>query len=688
MRLTTMHPTYALFLQPYEAGTLACDIQRLGRMVRGELEPLPAKPNINPDHHALAEMVKYCAATGEPLAYDIETAPCAPGMPWTGKQPTRAALKSIAFGTTRHSLAIWWEDAQHDEGLVAMIKAVLCDPALKKVGQNVVYFDNPVLKRYGFDVVNFDDTRDRRRALSATSRLSLRYLASIYTDFWNWKDSDNDSEKTVDLSDTDNDEQEDEEDEAPATHSWQSRSREELLEYNGYDTNTTARTDRGLRRDWPQAGSNNGNRVQGLYELHRGLAELSAEMHSNGIWVRQDWRRFMISALRQELREQEATLVTLADRRAFKPTPHAMRSLIFRSHKTPTLHRFDVEDPYDKKAFTKTGLCAVNERALLLLMVSGACVPELTTIIEAWWGYQGTKKRLGYLCSDMLDQATGPDGRLRAGFNSCGTDTGRFSCSEPNLLNVEKVLRSMYGPPAGHVMIRADKSQLELRVMECVAADDFLGEAIKSGDVYSTAARVWFDLPAELTTKQIKEQFGGLRQTNKIIQLARQYGAGEKVVFQAALKESRKFTLSKVQTLVKTWDRTNFRTKAYWTEELGRVMNQGFSESRILQRRRTYPQPPELSEVANYPVQSTAADLMNIEILELRRRLHAEVPSAKIVCFLYDAVYVEVEDKHEVRVKTIISDVMNRSWTIDGRDRPFPVEFKVARFPETWMEAG
>ena len=212
---------------PYEAGNLQADIMRLGRMVRGQLEPRPAPENLKTwaTHHELAALVK----TGEPLACDIETSPGNSAEPWTGKDPTRAKMKTIGFGTCNEAVSIYWPDA--DAATELMVKEVLFDPAIRKVFHNGPWFDLRVLARYGLQVVNYEDTRAMRRCLSSTSRLSLRHLGSIYTDFWNWKDADEDEEKTWDSSDLD-----------------------KLMLYNALDCIVTARVYRGIRRDW-QEGS-------------------------------------------------------------------------------------------------------------------------------------------------------------------------------------------------------------------------------------------------------------------------------------------------------------------------------------------------------------------------------------------------------------------------------------------------
>jgi hypothetical protein len=224
MRILTWSPGHALFGQPYEMGNLACDLARFGRMIRGELEPKPSQLRTWATHHDLASLVK----TGEPLACDIETAPANSAEPWTGKDPTRAKLKTIGFGTCMEALSIYWPDA--DETTQLMVREVLADAAVKKVFHNGPWFDHRVLNRYGLPTTNFDDTRDMRRVLSSTSRLSLLYLGSIYTDFHNWKDAEEDEEKT-----------------------WESTDLEKLMLYNALDCIVTARVYRGILRDWEAA---------------------------------------------------------------------------------------------------------------------------------------------------------------------------------------------------------------------------------------------------------------------------------------------------------------------------------------------------------------------------------------------------------------------------------------------------
>lgn len=424
----------------------------------------------------------------------------------------------------------------------------------------------------------------------------------------------------------------------------------------------------------------NTSRVHNLWRQHDELSLLCAEMHQTGMHFNQHWRDFLIHCVQETVTNATEVLARLVNDDAWKPTSHTLRSLVFEKHKKPGLKCFGMPSPTDPKCYTSETLdtIAVNERSLLLLLVGGDCPPELSAIIEAWWNYQGEVKRLGMLQSHLLDKAVGLDGRLRPGWNSCGTDTGRFSCSAPNVMNVEQDMRVLFGPPPGRVWVHGDKSQLELRVMASVACDNVLQDALDTGDVYTFDAVQMFGVDPKKVPKD-------LRKGAKIIHLGRQYGAGIKTIFGQALRSDRRFTLERTKQFIKAWDKLYYRTTKYWDEEMAQVLERGYSASLIMDRRRTYPLRPDRSEVANYPVQSTAADVMNQEILQLWYRLREELPSARIVAQVHDAIDIEANESDVEIAKRILGEVMNSEVQINGRYTKLPTEIKVAYHKDTWQ---
>lgn len=178
----TWSPSFAFFGQPYEWGTFSADLARFARLVRGTTDR-PPTVNLDPTVEDLLAFLE-CPF----VACDIETAPGDFDRPWTGKDPTQARLKTIAFGTAQHAVAVEWVNVGQERHVA--VARLLADMSLLKIFHNGTWFDIRVLERYGMTIRNYMDTRDMRRVLVSTSKLSLQYVASVYTDFPAWKHDD------------------------------------------------------------------------------------------------------------------------------------------------------------------------------------------------------------------------------------------------------------------------------------------------------------------------------------------------------------------------------------------------------------------------------------------------------------------------------------------------------------------
>lgn len=663
MQLSTLR--FAIFYEPKQWGVFRGDVQRFGRLLRNETRPGPKELITNPTVGQIETMFR----SAPRIATDIETAAAYPEAPWTGKDPTQAKLKCIGLGNTEWGLAL---DCRRNH--VAQKEAIrkgFRNPNIAKVTLNGPWFDHRVLGRYGFPITNWEDCRDARRALSATSRVGLAFQASIYDDCNPWKeDEEEDSKGLVFTEDMG-----------------------KLLRYCAQDCVETARVDEGIlaEPDWPS------ERVQCLYTLHKDLSVLCAEMHEVGFPVHKVYRDFLAWGLAEEYKQHEETLLKMVNIKGFRCTPNDMRALIFRRHSTSSIRRFELDDPVDPDCWTETGSCSVDFDSLLQIIVDPYAPEELKQIIRVYWKAESTKKaRSTFVASAEVSQAIGPDGCLRPGWNSCGTDTGRFSCSEPNIMNLEQYLRYMYcaqpgmdwvyGDLSQHLkrkppewtIVHADYSQLELRVMRAVSKDEVLGEALLSGDVYASDARALFPQVREWDNKKIKTDAKGkkARRASKQVHLAFQYGAGLKKVFAQVLAEDPEADFSKVGVLFDAMRKRYNGTVSYWYKEQARVRRDGYSESRVLQRRRQYPRDPPITEVANYPIQGTASDVMNLATLRLWRRLAKEATGAKIVGQLHDALDVRSPLNMKERVECIMKEEMEVPVEIEGKKYVFPVEIK------------
>lgn len=191
--LITYHPTYAFFRNPWCKGDFLIDLNRFRLLIDGKLEGEPiviTEPSIAHLHSLLSSI----RSNNNSVAVDIETGPeDGDAGGYTGKDPTRASLKTIALGTNEYACAFRWPITN---GMWSIVSAILIDPKITKVFHNGYMFDLRILKRYGIDVSPTSDTREIRRALCSTSALSLRYLAQTYINgFPDWKAMDKEDEK-------------------------------------------------------------------------------------------------------------------------------------------------------------------------------------------------------------------------------------------------------------------------------------------------------------------------------------------------------------------------------------------------------------------------------------------------------------------------------------------------------------
>jgi DNA polymerase I-like protein with 3'-5' exonuclease and polymerase domains len=456
---------------------------------------------------------------------------------------------------------------------------------------------------------------------------------------------------------------------------YQAKDPQKLLQYNAMDCVVTARADSAMRKELTS------NRQRALYEHCVALSKFAAKMHRTGFYVRQADRARLASELAADYVVKEKLVLDLVNIPGFRCTPNDIRALLFRRHETPGIKLFSLPDPHDEKCWSSKDTISVDFDSLLKLVTNPGVDPAAKAIIDAYWNAEEVKKaRSTFITSELIDQAIGRDGRIRAGWNSLGADTGRFTCREPNLLTLPQKLRAMYGAPPGKVLVHADHSQQELRVMAMVAPDLELARRLETGDVYTEDTKDWFGLAKSATKDTIKKD---VRNKAKIIHLASQYAAGTKTVYMQALAQDRTLTYKTVDILHKAFKKTYADTVRYWDEESERVAAAGYSESRIMGRRRYYPRMPEVTAIANYPIQSTAADLANTIALELDRRV-SEVKGAALVCFFYDAVDVECFEEDAERVSGIVKECMEMPLRMtDGQILQVPCELKVSN---NWAE--
>lgn len=254
------------------------------------------------------------------------------------------------------------------------------------------------------------------------------------------------------------------------------------------------------------------------------------------------------------------------------------------------------------------------------------------------------------------------DSRIHAHFQQTVTTTGRLSCTEPNLQNIPvrqeqgRILRKIFTASGeGRILVGADYSQIELRIMAHLSQDPALIEAFeKNLDIHrSTASRV-FDVPQdEVTPLQ--------RSRAKAVNFGVIYG-----ISAFGLSSDLKITRNEAQKYIDDYFLKHPGVKNYMDRMVAECREKGYVTTMSGRRRKigeiyaSNYMTRQLGErlAMNTPVQGTAADIMKLAMIRTYRRLRAEVPEAHIVLQVHDELIIDAPEEKAEAVGSILSESM------------------------------
>ena len=306
--------------------------------------------------------------------------------------------------------------------------------------------------------------------------------------------------------------------------------------------------------------------------------------------------------------------------------------------------------PHGKK--TKTGW-STNADVLEKLRYEA---PIVGAVLEY---RQYAKLRSTY--ADGLLKAMDPDGRIRTSFQMTVTDTGRLSSREPNLQNIPtrtdlgSEIRKMFIPAEGCLLVDADYSQIELRLLACIAGDEAMQQAFRDGrDIHTaTAAQVFHVAPEDVTHE--------MRRRAKAVNFGIVYGISD-----FSLSQDIGVPRYEAKEYMQRYFEKYSGVHQYMTDIVERAKADGFV-STLMGRRRWLPELKSSNfnlrsfgeRVAlNMPIQGTAADLMKLAMIRVDRRLRAEGLEARLVLQVHDELIVECPDGEVERVKMLLTQEM------------------------------
>ena len=304
-------------------------------------------------------------------------------------------------------------------------------------------------------------------------------------------------------------------------------------------------------------------------------------------------------------------------------------------------------------------------------------------IIQAVMDYRMLTK-LQSTYAEGLQKEIAPDGRIHTTFQNTVTATGRLSSTEPNLQNIPvrtelgSEIRKMFVPRPGWVLVDADYSQIELRVLAHIADDRAMQEAFRSGEDFHrlTASRV-FHVPPEDVTPLMRRQA-------KAVNFGIVYGISEFSLAQD-IGVSRREAKEYIERYLTQYP----GVRDYMKKIVETARTQGYV-STLFGRRRMIPEIRSTNfnirsgaeRIAlNTPVQGTAADIMKLAMVRVFRALETNGLRARLLLQVHDELIVECPPEEAGRVRAIVADEMEHAATLAV---PLVAE---AKSGESWYDA-
>ncbi len=403
-------------------------------------------------------------------------------------------------------------------------------------------------------------------------------------------------------------------------------------------------------------------------EIEEPLIRVLASMEAVGVKVDLDSLRDFADGLRRKMAVREEEVRRLAGDPSLNIlSPKQIGAVIFEKLAL---------DPKAKKP--KSGNWPTDEQTLVHLA-------DRSPIIDAILDYRGLRKLLSTYIEPFAGYISPADGRVHTTFNQALTATGRLSSSNPNLQNIPirteegREIRKAFVPgEPGWVMMSADYSQIELRLMAHLSGDAHLVDAFRHGlDVHAATAAKIYRIPiGEVTADQ--------RRIAKTANFGIMYG-----ISSFGLSERLRCPRSEAKQIIDDYFASFPAIRGFIDATVAQARERGYVET-LFGRRRYIPDISSgnatvraLAErnAVNAPIQGTAADIIKLAMTAVDRRLREGGYRARMVLQIHDELLLEVPREEIAPVRELLVREMENVITLSV---PLTVECKDGN---TWLEA-
>lgn len=536
------------------------------------------------------------------------------------------------------------EDFQQAKSIVEEFKAFFESTKIEKIAHNIKY-DLKVLNRYGIYVsAPTFDTMVAHYLINPESKQSMDFLAEFYLKY-----------QPVSIETLIGKK-------GKGQGNMRDLKPEEISDYACEDADITFQLKQLFE---PQIQKEHLKEL--FYEMEMPLVEVLKNMEEEGIAIDVNGLVEYSKQLETTLTELEKNIKDLAGMDFNVDSPKQLGDVLF-----------DVLKISSKAKKTKTGQYATSED---ILQKHENDHPIIPMILE----YRQLRKLKSTYVDPLPTLTDKVDGRIHTNYMQTVTATGRLSSNNPNLQNIPirtdkgKEIRKAFVPrDADFILMAADYSQIELRIIAALSGDKNMIEAFRSGqDIHKATAAKVFHVPLEEVTRE-------QRSAAKAVNFGIIYG-------QSAFGLSQNLNISRTEakSIIDSYFEQYSTIKSYMDGAVSQAREKGYVET-IMQRRRYLPDINSANAVVrgfaernavNAPIQGSAADIIKMAMVAVHNAMKKETLKSKMILQVHDELVFDIYRPEMDQMKKLVEDAMEHAVKM-----AVPMEVEL-QFGENWLDA-
>jgi len=571
------------------------------------------------------------------VCFDTET---------TGLNPLVAELVGIAFSweTGKGFYLPFPENRDEAQTLIEQLRPFFENESIEKIGQNLKY-DIKVLAKYKVAVKGklFDTmlahyliNPDMRHNMDVLAETYLNYTPVSITELIGKKGKNQLSMRDVPL--------------------------EQQTEYAVEDADITLQLKEHFQNELSEANT------QKLFnDIEIPLLRVLAAMELEGINLNEDFLNGLSSELETDIQNLEAAIYQEAGEEFNIASPKQLGEILFGKLKL-----------VDKPKKTKTGQFSTAEDVLSYLAKDHQIISDVLA-------YRGLAKLKSTYVDALPNQVEPSTHRVHTDYMQTVAATGRLSSNNPNLQNIpirtergREVRKAFIPKDENHVLLAADYSQIELRIIAALSEEENMIEAFKNGeDIHASTAAKVFNVPLDEVTR---EQRGNAKTVNFGII----YG-----VSAFGLSNQTDLSRGEAKELIDTYYETYPKLRSYMSRQVDFARDHGYVQT-VLGRRRYLKDINSGNAIVrggaernavNAPIQGSAADIIKLAMINIYEKLTDGNFKSKMLLQVHDELVFDAYKPELEQLKTLIKTEMENAYQMSV---PLDVEIGVG---DNWLEA-